>query len=246
MFNNAALFSEATATWMEDEVYDNANTSRQDLYPNFADSLLPHNLDSPNVNEEYQMWLVLRGLTERFGTAVAGGGEDVMQDFWELQSGRDGTYRPRLVALEMALGLSQPGLTLAQAYHDAGVADWFMEPCGGAFAYPYCFEEATARSSRSRASRARPRRSQRLVRAASGLVEESNYAMEFVKTRRHGRLQRDRHEQRPGTRRSRRRSPARTAPARSTASRSRRCSAPGQTATVNNFAACTRAGRDRH
>lgn len=123
---------EGGSTWMEDEVFDAANDSYGYLWPNFRDSMGEYNSTDP-----YPFWLVLRGLTERFGTNVAGGGEQVMQDFWELTSKNLGN---NLSALGLAL--QNKGVTLADAYHDFAIGAGFMKSCGGGYALPYCFEEA--------------------------------------------------------------------------------------------------------
>ena len=34
----------------------------------------------------YAYWITFRGLTERFGSGVPGGAEQVIQDFWEATS----------------------------------------------------------------------------------------------------------------------------------------------------------------
>ncbi|MEJ7764520.1 MAG: hypothetical protein WKF86_03395, partial [Acidimicrobiales bacterium] len=124
-------FFEGGATWMEDEVFDSANDSYNYLWPNFRDSLGDYD-SSP-----YQFWLMLRGLTERFGTGQAGGGEQVMQDFWEATS--KNTHN-NLSAL--AFGLANKGVSLPDAYHDFAVAAGFMKTCGSGYVLPHCFEEA--------------------------------------------------------------------------------------------------------
>ena len=125
-----ALF-EAGATWMEDEVFDGADDNYAYLWPDFGDSLGDYDA-SP-----YPMWLMLRGLLERFGTGVAGGGEQVMQDFWELTSRNVGN---NLSTLAQAIAVR--GVTLADAYHDFAIGAGFMKACGGGYVLPHCFEEA--------------------------------------------------------------------------------------------------------
>jgi len=128
-------FFEAGATWMEDEVADAANDNYQYLWPNFRDSLGDYDEVTPNAY--YDMWIVLRGLTERFGTGVAGGAEQVMQDFWEsVSQGADSSLG------SLALGLANKGVPLADAYHDFAIAAGFMRPCDAGYALPYCFKEA--------------------------------------------------------------------------------------------------------
>ena len=74
------VFVEGGATWMEDEAQDSANDNYNYLWPVFADSMGDYDA-SP-----YPYWITFRGLTERYGTGVPGGAEQVMQDFWELTS----------------------------------------------------------------------------------------------------------------------------------------------------------------
>lgn len=127
---------EGGAAWMEDEVFDSANDNYGYLWPNFRDSLGDYDA-APGSGPFYGFWLMLRGLTERFGTGVPGGGEQVMQDFWELTSQNLGN---NLSALSTAL--ANKGVTLADAYHDFAVSAGFMRPCGGGYTLPNCFEEA--------------------------------------------------------------------------------------------------------
>jgi len=133
-------FIEGGATWMEDEVFDGADDNYNYLYPQFDDSMGEH-----DEGDIYAYWLTWRGLTERFGTNAAGLGENVMQEFWELTSREDGQPggADTLTAMQRALNAKQPGLTLAQAYHDYAIAAKFMRTCGtAAYVLPYCFEEA--------------------------------------------------------------------------------------------------------
>ncbi len=132
------LFMEAGATWVEDEVFDDANDNYNYLWPDFQTCMGEyHPSDS---NQWYPYWVVLRGLTERFGTGGAGGGEQVMQDFWESLSKRE---KGMLSALDGALKNKNPSLSLGQVYHDAAIALKFAKPCGGGYTSPYCFEEAS-------------------------------------------------------------------------------------------------------
>jgi hypothetical protein len=125
------LFFEGGATWMEDEVFDSADDNYNYLWPDFTQSMGDYS-GSP-----YETWIMLRGLTERFGTGIAGGGEQVMQDFWEATSQGTGN---NLGALEVAM--ANKGVLLRDAYHDFAVAAGFVKTCGGAYVLPYCFQEA--------------------------------------------------------------------------------------------------------
>ena len=131
-------FVEGGATWMEDEVHDAANDNQFYLWPDFRDSLGEYG-GSP-----YEYWITFRGLTERYGTGSAGGGEQVMQDFWELSSQETQSGQQ---ALNTALGTR--GTTLADAFHAYGVAVKFNRTCGGGYALPYCFEEAAGYAARA-------------------------------------------------------------------------------------------------
>ena len=125
-----SAFIEGGATWMEDEVYDYANDNYNYLWPTFENDLGEYE-DSP-----YPYWVTFRGLTERYGASVPGGGEDVMQIFWELTSKNEASNQEAL-----ALGLQAHGTTLAAAYHAYAIAVKFNHACGGGYSYPYCFEE---------------------------------------------------------------------------------------------------------
>jgi hypothetical protein len=129
-------FVEGGAVWMEDEVFDASNDNYQFLWPPFETCLPLVGKDYVPLRDSYSAWIVLRGMTERYGTGVAGGGEGVMQDFWEATSRGLGN---NLSAMNLAL--VNRGTTLADAYHAYAIAVKFNRPCGGAYAYPYCFEE---------------------------------------------------------------------------------------------------------
>jgi hypothetical protein len=125
------IFFEGGATWMEDEVFDAANDNYNYLWPTFNQCMGQYTA-SP-----YPYWITFRGLTERYGTDTPGGGEQVMQDFWELTSQNAAS---NLAALNTAL--VNKGTTLADAFHAYAVAVKFNKTCGGGYSYPYCFEEA--------------------------------------------------------------------------------------------------------
>jgi hypothetical protein len=126
-------FYEGSAVWMEDEVSDSSNASYRFLWPYFwSDSCMGE------YDGSYSYWITFRGLTERYGTGVAGGGEQVMQDFWE-ETSKSSTSN-MLPALNTAL--VNRGTTLAEAYHAYAIAVKFNKTCGGGYVLPYCFEEA--------------------------------------------------------------------------------------------------------
>jgi hypothetical protein len=85
----------------------------------------------------YPYWITFRGLTERYGTGIAGGGEQVMQDFWELTSRNEASNHDAI-----SLALQARGTTLADAFHAYAIAVRFSHACGGGYQYPYCFEES--------------------------------------------------------------------------------------------------------
>jgi hypothetical protein len=123
-------FVEGGATWMEDEVFDSANDNYYYLWPSFTQCMGQYTA-SP-----YPYWIAFRGMSEHFGTGVSGGGEQIMQDFWELTSkGISGN----LTALNTAL--SNKGTTLADAFHNYAIAVKFNKTCSGGYAAPYCLEE---------------------------------------------------------------------------------------------------------
>jgi hypothetical protein len=128
-------FVEGGATWMEDEVQDDANDNYNYLWPDFTFNMGEYG-DDP-----YPYWITFRGLTERYGTGAAGGAEQVMQDFWEQTS----QNVEMLPALQQAL--ANKGTNIADAYHAYAVAVRFNKACGGGYAYPYCLEEGPSYAS---------------------------------------------------------------------------------------------------
>jgi hypothetical protein len=128
-------FVEGMATWMEDEVFDDANDNYRYLWPDLTDEMGEYRNNSATGNP-YGYWAVWRALVERFGAGVPGGGEDVIQRFWELTSQEQAH---NLDAMHRALAAR--GVSLADAFLDAGVALRFNRACGGGYAVPYCLEE---------------------------------------------------------------------------------------------------------
>ncbi|HEX2032062.1 MAG TPA: hypothetical protein VHL78_11795 [Actinomycetota bacterium] len=133
-----SVFSEGHATWMEDEVFDESNDNYNYLWPRFNDDMGEHE-GSP-----YSYWITWRGMTERYGTTVPGGGEDIPQAFWEILSqteavGYEG--EPVLGMDAMDLALQTHGWNLPDAYHSYAIAVKFNRPCEGGYEYPYCFQE---------------------------------------------------------------------------------------------------------
>ncbi len=131
-------FAEASSTWMEDEVFDAANDNYFYLWPSFATCMGEYDPDDPH--SVYDYWITFRGLTEPYGCGTAGGGEQILQDFWETTS--QSTTSNMLSALNGAL--VNKGTTLADAYHAYAIAVKFNKMCAGGYALPYCFEEGSA------------------------------------------------------------------------------------------------------
>jgi Calx-beta domain-containing protein len=125
-------YIEGGATWMEDEVFDDSNDNYNYLWPQFHEGMDSYPLDDP-----YPYWITFRGLTERFGTGAPGGGEQVMEDFWELVSKNQANNRTAI-----NLALRNQGTNLGLSLHDYAIAVKFLHPCGGGYPYPHCFEEA--------------------------------------------------------------------------------------------------------
>ena len=128
------VFIEGAATWIEDEVFDESNDNYNYLWPVFEDDMGDYKDNLPF--EPYEYWITWRGITERFGTGIPGGGEDVMQRYWEQVSKNQ---REDLDALDFAL--EAEGTNLAAAYHSYSIAVKFNKACGGGYQVPHCLEE---------------------------------------------------------------------------------------------------------
>jgi hypothetical protein len=127
------VFVEGGATWMEDEVFDNANDNYHYLWPDFKQDMGNY------TSSPYPYWITFRGMTERYGTGSGGEGEQVMQDFWEEVS-----KQTTLDLNAMNKALQNRGTNLADAYHAYAIAVKFSKSCGGLYVLPYCFEEGAA------------------------------------------------------------------------------------------------------
>lgn len=132
-----AMWYESSAAYMEDEIFDTADSDYQYLWPVVTNCLgeWPDN-DEPSGVSQYSNFLFFRHAAEHNGgTNVVSGGEDVMQHFWEnVGAGQDA-----LIAYNNALGTK--GTTLADAFHNYAIAAKFSKACGAGYAAPYCFEE---------------------------------------------------------------------------------------------------------
>lgn len=124
---------EASATWMEDEVFDDANDNYFYLWPDFATCMGEY------TRWPYPYWITLRGMTEPYGAGTAGGSEQIVQDFWEEMSKNTSGSSNMFSALNTSL--VNQGTTLADAYHNYAIAVRFNRACEGDYAYPYCLEE---------------------------------------------------------------------------------------------------------
>jgi hypothetical protein len=131
-----AVFFEGLATWMEDEVFDDSNDNYNFLWPVFERDMGEYG--GPLANP-YAYWITFRGITEPYGTGVAGGGEDIIQRFWEKTSRNE---PGNLAAMDSALQSS--GTSLAAAYHAYAIAVKFNKACGGGYQRPHCLEEGPA------------------------------------------------------------------------------------------------------
>lgn len=134
------VFIEGGATWMEDEVFDGSNDNYNYLWPVFEDDMGQY-IDGP-TDSPYEYWVTFRGMSEPYGTGVAGGGEDIMQRFWELTSQPPPAMASNLEAMDMAL--EAKGTSLGLAYHAYAIAVKFAKACGGGYQYPHCLEEGPA------------------------------------------------------------------------------------------------------
>ena len=135
--NEDDMWYESSAAYMEDEIFDDANSNYLYLWPVATNALgeWPNN-GAPFGISQYSNLLFFRHVAEHNGgTNVAGGGEDVMQHFWEnVAAGQDA-----LVAYNNALVVE--GTNLADAFHKYAIAAKFSKACTGGYAGDYCFEE---------------------------------------------------------------------------------------------------------
>jgi hypothetical protein len=140
--NVKGVWVEGGATWMEDEVFTGSNDNYNYIGTNLPDLRTPMPLYNPSF--PYPYWLVFRAMTEQFGgTGTAGGGQRIMRFFWEELSKNAATNTNAFKA-----AFKSVHSTLAVAYHDAGIALRFDEPCNGQTVRPYCLKEGPAYQSR--------------------------------------------------------------------------------------------------
>lgn len=135
--NEDDMWYESSAAYMEDEIFDDANSDYLYLWPEVSNCLgeWPNNSDPYGISQ-YSNFLFFRYVAEHNGgVGIAGGGEDVMQHFWE----NVGAGQAQLTAYNNALVTE--GTNLADAFHDYAIAAKFSKACGAGYAAPYCFEE---------------------------------------------------------------------------------------------------------
>lgn len=121
-FDQDPWLAEATATWMEDEVFDDVDDNHQYVWTSqVVDPSAPLDLFSPTSERyflyPYGAYTFFQLLTERRGRAV-------VRDVWEASDAAPG--RPRnhsLIALEEALGDLR--LEVGDVYHEYAIANYW-------------------------------------------------------------------------------------------------------------------------
>ncbi|CAN5759637.1 hypothetical protein BH10CHL1_BH10CHL1_25670 [soil metagenome] len=132
-----AMWYESGAAYMEDEIFDSANSDYSYLWPVPTSCLgqWPNNGDPGGISQ-YSNFLFFRHVAERNGGVnVAGGGENVMQHFWE----NVGAGQSELDAYNSALVTA--GTNLPDAFHKYAIAAKFEKGCTGGYAGDYCLKE---------------------------------------------------------------------------------------------------------
>jgi hypothetical protein len=135
-----AMWYESSASYMEDEVFDDVNSNYYYLWPVVSNALGAWpNGGAPGGVSEYSNFLFFRHVAEHNGGVnTAGGGEEIMQRFWENVA----AGQAALTAYSNALVAA--GTTLADAFHRYAIAARFSKSCGAGYAAPYCFKEGAA------------------------------------------------------------------------------------------------------
>lgn len=131
------MWYESAAAYMEDEIFNDANSDYQYLWPVVSNSLgeWPRNAEPGGVSQ-YSNFLFFRYVAEQNGGAhVVNGGENVMQRFWE----NVGAGQAALIAYNNALGTV--GTNLPDAFHNYAIAAKFEKGCTGGYAGSYCLVE---------------------------------------------------------------------------------------------------------
>lgn len=133
------MWYESSAAYMEDEIFDDANSDYLYLWPVVSNCLgeWPNN-SAPGGISQYSNFTFFRHVAEHNGgVGIAGGGEDVMQSFWE----NVGAGQAALTAYNNAL--TTEGTNLPDAFHEYAIAVAFSKACGAGYADPYCLEEGS-------------------------------------------------------------------------------------------------------
>ena len=129
-----AWLMEATATWMEDEVYDYVNDNL---------AYLPYYFDDPDLclpsaipyrpNRWYSDWIFVRFISEHYG------GSNTVKSFWEHSVNYD-SYRGYHAFETLEDALSSLGTSLPTVFAGFVAANYVMATCPANA--PYCYEEA--------------------------------------------------------------------------------------------------------
>ena len=120
---------EATATWIEDEVFDEIDDNYQFLptYLDYPDICLPARAAGSKATHWYSDWIWLRWIAEHAG------GPATIRHIWE--HGRTLTDFAALAA-----ALTDAGTSLPRAFTEFGTANLILDVCPNQA--PYCYEEA--------------------------------------------------------------------------------------------------------
>jgi hypothetical protein len=129
----APVWSESTAAYVEDEVLPNAHDNYQYLYPNLTVGLPL----LQGQSAEYSMWPFFRYAAERNGGLnTANGGATLMKAMWA----NIGAGQSAITAYDNAL--KTKGTNFNNTYHNFAISLRFMKGC--ASAAPYCFSDAAS------------------------------------------------------------------------------------------------------
>lgn len=122
---------EATATWMEDEVYDHVNDNLAYLRFYFDDPDLC--LPSLSPYRYYADWILMRFISEHHG------GQSTVRNVWEHSVNYD-SYHGFFAFNALSDGLSAIGTSLPSVFAGFTAANYVMSTCPTN--EPYCYEEA--------------------------------------------------------------------------------------------------------
>jgi hypothetical protein len=168
LFNN--MWYEAMATFFEEETADEVSFPNSLLWPDHTACLA----DYDNTGDPYQNWLFFQYLVEQNGGAhQEGGGEDLLQSFWETAVRADNAVETLDTVLQ------EYDTTLDDTFHDYATTYAFSKTCNRNFPAPYCFEEG---GDYVEYMEALPERDEALTRATGeyrGTIREG-YSMNLV------------------------------------------------------------------